>query len=49
LRASSSISSIRNLGAHSAPTSRAISTKVFSKRTRRTPSLAPASTSRRAS
>ena len=44
--ASSSISSTRNRGARSAPTSRATSTKVCSKRTRRTPSPAPASTSR---
>jgi len=47
--ASSSISSTRNLGAPSALTSRAISTKACSKRTRRIPSPAPASTLRPAS
>jgi len=47
--ASSSISSIRNLGARLAPTSRAISTRVCLKRTRRTPNQARASTSLRAS
>ena len=46
---SSSISSTRSPGARSAPTSKAISTKASSKRTRRTPSPVPVSTSRLAS
>jgi hypothetical protein len=46
--ASSSISSIRNRGAHLPPTSRVTSTKDYSKRTRRIRSPARVSTSRRA-